>query len=185
MIPKIIHQIWIGEEPPYHIKEAMQSVKDLHPNYEYILHGNECIEKYNLQEYFNIVPHAFIADTIRLNELQKTGGWYIDADCIALQSIDNLSDEVHGSNFSVEMLKVNNNINPNSAFFGISKDYDLTPIIDVQTPRKPMISIWNFLVKDFTPIPMNEVGIEGTIIKDLLMNTWGKKYQSLVQQRIL
>jgi len=119
----------------------MKSVKDLHPNYEYILHGNECIEKYNLQHLFGIVPHAFICDAIRINELQITGGWYIDADMLALKSIDNLSDEIHNSDIScleMHFVKDRDFLNPCNGFFGVSKKYDLSKMIKDYTCKTPL-----------------------------------------------
>lgn len=41
IIPKIIHQIWIGHDQlPHNKKVLMDSVKNLHPDYEYKLWTN-------------------------------------------------------------------------------------------------------------------------------------------------
>ncbi len=87
-VPNIIYQIWLGPEPSHIIKEAMQSVKNMNPHYEYILLGNEMISKYNLERYVDVIPYAFLSDYIRMKEV--TNAWYVDADMIAKQSIDNL-----------------------------------------------------------------------------------------------
>jgi len=185
MIPKIIHQIWVGDEPPEFVKNAMQSVRDLHPDYEYILHGNECIEKYNLQHLFNVVPHSFISDVIRINELQKTGGWYIDADIIALQSINNLSNEIHNSEISCGEISKGDGLGSCCAFFGVTKEYDLSDIIKSYNGKTPLPCTWQHFIKDYTPVPIELYGKGGTILDDLLMNSWGKQYRELVENRVL
>ena len=45
-IPKIIHQIWIGEEMPDKLKGFTDKMKSEHPDYEYYLWGNELWKKY-------------------------------------------------------------------------------------------------------------------------------------------
>ena len=41
-IPKIIHQIWVGgHEMPEHCKQFVQEMKELNPDYEHKLWGNE------------------------------------------------------------------------------------------------------------------------------------------------
>ena len=90
-IPKIIHQIWIGDrKPPFNL---MKSWKDNHPDFEYIFWNEDeiykrkmefkCIEQIN-----NIAEIVGKVDIIRLEILYKFGGIYIDADSICIQPFD-------------------------------------------------------------------------------------------------
>jgi hypothetical protein len=96
MIPKIIHQIWIGPHPkPLPLLETW---KNNHPEYEYILWDeNEIIERnmiFKCQRQINAIKgpykYAGIADIMRYEILSKYGGVYLDADSICLSNIDNL-----------------------------------------------------------------------------------------------
>jgi len=106
MIPKIIHQIWIGHEPTLlYIKEFMQQVKDMHPDWEYRLYGNKEIfedlysdDKF-IQSYKKdmgtFFKPAHIADRARLLLLRDFGGVYVDADAEPIQSFNNVLAELH------------------------------------------------------------------------------------------
>ena len=91
MIPKIIHQIWIGPKPrPI---EMMKSWKDLHPDFEYIFWNEAEIEKRNLQfkcvDKINMIPEINgKADIIRWEILYKMGGYFVDADSICIEPFD-------------------------------------------------------------------------------------------------
>ena len=96
-IPKIIHQIWVGEkEMPEHCQQFVQQMKELHPDYEHHLWGNELFtEKYAddpyLQNYITnpeLYKWAFICDRIRCLLLNEIGGIYVDADAKPVQSFD-------------------------------------------------------------------------------------------------
>lgn len=92
-IPKIIHQIWIGDKPPP--TKFMNTWKDKHPGYEYIYWNEhelvkrnfnvELIDKINEMEEINGK-----ADILRWEILYKYGGIFIDADSICIESFDNL-----------------------------------------------------------------------------------------------
>lgn len=89
MIPKIIHQLWIGPDPmPQHCVEFCKEMKNMNPEFEHKLWGNEVLKQFNKDEYLNSyleakssIPIAFICDRIRLLLLKKYGGVYLDVDC--------------------------------------------------------------------------------------------------------
>jgi glycosyltransferase involved in cell wall biosynthesis len=93
MIPKIIHQIWIGPKPAP--TKFMDTWKDKNPEFTYIRWNEEeiktrllklrCIEK--IQE---IEEMCGKADILRLEILYQYGGIYIDADSICIEPIDDL-----------------------------------------------------------------------------------------------
>jgi mannosyltransferase OCH1-like enzyme len=98
MIPKIIHQIWIGNETlPDNCKLFAKRMQQIHTNlgYIYYLWGNEVYDRYEndkiLQHYRNKgFPNAYIADRIRLLLLRDFGGIYVDIDAECIKSFDTI-----------------------------------------------------------------------------------------------
>lgn len=91
-IPKIIHQIWIGnKECPL---TFINSVKEKHPYFEHILWTDQEIKKRNMifscqQRIDEMDEFCGKADIMRYEILYKYGGIYLDADSLCLESIDN------------------------------------------------------------------------------------------------
>lgn len=114
-IPKIIHQIWIGDKEIPH-ENYTKTIKDKHPKWKYILWDKkrllkEKIISKNLYNYFIKNPGTMpsnrkytkydknrfkkasffkISDIARYNILRKYGGVYIDIDIICLKPLDRL-----------------------------------------------------------------------------------------------
>jgi len=108
MIPKIIHQIWFGDQSK-RPKEIMDKWKELNPDWEYMLWTEEDIKrefgKLKNQKHFdslinlvdalkskktNILPHHYLcgqSDVARLEILYKFGGFFIDADAVPLRPL--------------------------------------------------------------------------------------------------
>ena len=91
LIPKILHQIWIGPKPaPINL---MNTWKEKHPDWEYILWNEneishrglqlECVEQINNMQEINGK-----ADIIRWEILYKYGGYFVDADSICIEPFD-------------------------------------------------------------------------------------------------
>jgi glycosyltransferase involved in cell wall biosynthesis len=90
-IPKIIHQLWIGDKPPPSI--MMKTWKDKHPDFEYILWNEDefvrrnfvsnCLEQIQLISEINGK-----ADIYRWEILYQYGGIFVDADSICIESLD-------------------------------------------------------------------------------------------------
>jgi mannosyltransferase OCH1-like enzyme len=93
MIPKIIHQIWIGpKEPP---TKLMDTWKEKHPDFEYIRWNEEEFIKRDMQlecqdKIDGMEQICGKADIIRLELLYKYGGVFLDADSICIEPIDYL-----------------------------------------------------------------------------------------------
>ena len=93
MIPKIIHQIWIGPKTPP--TKFMNTWKEKNPEFTYIRWNEEEIKtrllklrcKEKIQE---IEEMCGKADILRLEILYEYGGIYIDADSICIEPIDDL-----------------------------------------------------------------------------------------------
>ena len=91
-VPKIIHQLWIGDAPmPIN---AMNSVKNMNPDYRYMFWCEKTIED-NLEikprYQRKIDEHSAIwgkADLYRYIILEKYGGIFIDADMVCICPFD-------------------------------------------------------------------------------------------------
>lgn len=94
MIPKIIHQIWVGDLPiPEKSVEFIKNIKTLHPEYEYRLWNNDDLTPLNFSNilYINKASsNAQKADMMRYEILYRFGGIYLDIDFELFKSIDGL-----------------------------------------------------------------------------------------------
>ena len=92
-IPKIIHQMWIGDKTKCPTK-LMQSWKIKNPTFQYIFWNEDEIEKQNMifeckTQIEDIVEINGKCDIMRWEILYKYGGVFIDADSICLLPLDN------------------------------------------------------------------------------------------------
>lgn len=94
LIPKKIHQIWIGPKAlPDKFSWMQKSIKELHPTWEYKLWTNDDLKSFNLknERIFNsMVNIGAKADIFRYEILERFGGIYIDIDFELLKPLDNL-----------------------------------------------------------------------------------------------
>ena len=92
LIPKIIHQIWIGTNPcPTNL---LKTWKEKHPHFEYILWTEAELEKRQIQlectTQIEMIPEINgKADIIRWELLWQFGGYFVDADSICIEPFDN------------------------------------------------------------------------------------------------
>lgn len=100
MIPRIIHQLWIGEsDPPIYL---MDSCKNKHKeNFEYIRWSESEIKKRGLKldliDKINSIEEINgKADIIRWEILYEYGGVFLDADSYCLESFDYLIENYNG-----------------------------------------------------------------------------------------
>jgi len=109
MIPKILHQIWIGPKPAP--TNLMKTWKEKHPNFEYILWTEQEIYNRRLQltcvEKINMIPEINgKADIIRWEILYQYGGYFVDADSICIEPFDYyFSDKVAFATFENENVR--------------------------------------------------------------------------------
>jgi hypothetical protein len=103
MIPKYIHQIWIGPEPiPEKYQYFVQMMKDMHPDWQHILWDNDAVfngifaedpylkwAKDNINSEYFLQP-AFITDRARLLILDRIGGIYVDVDAKPVRSFNHI-----------------------------------------------------------------------------------------------
>ena len=93
VIPKIIHQIWVGGPVPEKYDEWRQSWQDMHPDWEYKLWTDADIPSLHIHNraiYDKAPDFAAKADVLKYEILYQFGGMYVDIDFECLQSFDGL-----------------------------------------------------------------------------------------------
>ncbi|MBA2307533.1 hypothetical protein H0W26_05355 [Candidatus Dependentiae bacterium] len=95
VIPKIIHQVWVGpNNPPTIFKESQKSIQKYHPDWEYRLWTDADIPEFKLQnqKFYDLSNnYGEKADILRYEILYRYGGVYLDADFVCLKPLDILS----------------------------------------------------------------------------------------------
>jgi mannosyltransferase OCH1-like enzyme len=95
MIPKIIHQIWVGDEnklPKNHITSWVNN----HPEWQHILwdekkiHDLNLINKKKYEIYYKEKCYNGAANVARVEIVNRYGGIYVDADSISTNPMDEL-----------------------------------------------------------------------------------------------
>jgi len=80
MIPKIIHQIWLGDQSK-RPSSLIDTWKEINPDWEHILWTEENLPNLRNQEQFDSMKEwAGKADILRYELLHDYGGFFIDAD---------------------------------------------------------------------------------------------------------
>lgn len=94
-IPKIIHQIWIGNRQiPSKLQDYQKTWKEQNPDWEYRLWTNEEVKNYTFvnEELKFLFDQALTlgerVDVLRYDILYQYGGIYADCDCICLKPFD-------------------------------------------------------------------------------------------------
>lgn len=88
MIPKIIHQIWLGDQSKRPSK-IMETWKEKHPEWEYNLWTEKNLPNLKNKKQFDEMEElAGKADILRYELLYNCGGIYIDADTICLNKLE-------------------------------------------------------------------------------------------------
>ncbi|MGB8702355.1 MAG: glycosyltransferase [Thermosynechococcaceae cyanobacterium] len=94
-IPKIIHQIWIGNRQiPHNLNEYQKTWIEKNPDWEYKLWTNEEVKEYTFcnEELKFLFSQSLTlgerVDVLRYDILYQYGGIYADCDCICLKPFD-------------------------------------------------------------------------------------------------
>lgn len=98
MIPRIIHQIWVGPPLPEYMAQFNRRWSELHPDWEVVVWGDEDLDWLKNRSLYDkaeqYVPKdavgQFRSDVARYEILNKHGGVYIDFDTEPLKPIDPL-----------------------------------------------------------------------------------------------
>ena len=96
MIPKIIHYVWLGNDPlPEEMRKCMESWHRWMPDYQFMCWNNNDLPKVNsifAKEACSVGKWAFASDVLRLFALYEYGGIYLDTDVDVKRSFDPLLD---------------------------------------------------------------------------------------------
>jgi mannosyltransferase OCH1-like enzyme len=96
LIPKIIHFIWLGSNPPAKVLAVINSWEKFHPDWEICIWNDEKVKSldWSNQKYKKAFDEAKSwaekADFLRLQILHQYGGIYSDTDMICVSSFDPL-----------------------------------------------------------------------------------------------
>lgn len=93
VLPKKIHQIWLGSPIPEKYKIWGETWKKHNPDWEYRLWTDDDVYDLglpNLEVYNSITNYGAKSDVLRYHILNKFGGIYIDTDFECLKSFDSL-----------------------------------------------------------------------------------------------
>ena len=122
MVPKIIHQIWVGRDPlPDDFASYVETWKRNHPGWEHRLWTEESIPAdLRRPEALERIRHpAERADILRLELLWRHGGVYVDTDFECLRPLD---PHIGDAEFFTAYLKPKNIVKArervNNAFIG-------------------------------------------------------------------
>jgi len=93
MIPKIIHQIWVGDfKIPTREMKLVEKMKEMHPSFDHILWEKAPPLPENVQYWYDIFyqkkNYAFCADILRMFLIMKYGGFYLDVDFDLKKELD-------------------------------------------------------------------------------------------------
>lgn len=156
MTPKIIHQVWVGDKPAP--TKWMNTWKEKHPGWKYILWNNEKIGQFNFKnkkhiDYFwkKRVWHG-VADVARYEILYAFGGIMPGADSECLNPVDELFKEEDHDAYAIYS---NEKLRPGfiSPLYGCSKENQFAKILIEELYNKkemrfvPWIETGNMFMK--------------------------------------
>ncbi|MBA3751388.1 hypothetical protein H0X06_01115 [Candidatus Dependentiae bacterium] len=94
VIPKIVHQIWVGPKtPPAIFQKSLESIHKYLPGWEYKLWTDADIPSLKLynQKFYDLSKnYGEKADILRYEILYRYGGIYLDVDFVCLKPFDDL-----------------------------------------------------------------------------------------------
>ena len=131
LIPKIIHQIWIGKKKlPKKYKIYMSTWKKFNKDWDYILWDDEKVSKLKLKNhdaYHNSNNYGYKSDILRYEILHEIGGLYADTDFECLKTIP---ENILTYDFIVSMMFNNKPILGNALILSSPRNRLIKRIID-------------------------------------------------------
>ncbi|MCH9614204.1 MAG: hypothetical protein SP1CHLAM54_12210 [Chlamydiia bacterium] len=94
LIPRIIHQIWLGGELPKKYARFCKTWEEMNPGYEYKLWTDDDVadlEMENRELFDKSKNFGFKSDILRYELLKRYGGVYADTDFECLKPLDNFT----------------------------------------------------------------------------------------------
>ena len=145
MIPKIIHQIWVGTSPiPEQEQDFIESWKSLHPSWKHMMWTNENIHALDIpSNCLEALENAegvwsCQADILRYIATLRHGGVYIDSDIECYKPIDELITD------QLEFLGLKPRPEANwitNAFYGVTRNHSLMQSLvkEINSPPKEVV----------------------------------------------
>ena len=94
LIPKIMHQIWVGSSIPPLYQNYLDECKKIHPDWKFKIWTDEEVEKLGMEYkdvYDKLRSYAAKADVLRYEILYRFGGVYRDMDTKCYKPLDDLN----------------------------------------------------------------------------------------------
>ena len=156
MIPKIIHYVWVGNNPkPKDIKKCMKTWKKHLKDYK-IIEWNESnfdISSHpSVKKAHEAIKWAYVSDYIRMYAIYNYGGIYLDTDVLVLENFDKFLNNKVFVGFERENY-------PFTAVFGAEKKnkfikklldyYDNLDAYNFDFENNNTISVSNILINEY------------------------------------
>jgi hypothetical protein len=87
MLPKLIHFVWTGPPMPAWAADIVQRWRDLNPEHEVMVHGDEVLLPEYAERVAEIDDPSAVSDLLRYSALARYGGWYADVDMFPLRPV--------------------------------------------------------------------------------------------------
>ena len=156
MIPKIIHYVWVGNNPkPKDIKKCMKTWKKHLKDYK-IIEWNE--SNFDISSHpfvkkaYEAIKWAYVSDYIRMYAIYNYGGIYLDTDVLVLENFDKFLNNKVFVGFERENY-------PFTAVFGAEKKnkfikklldyYDNLDAYNFDFENNNTISVSNILINEY------------------------------------
>jgi len=181
-----LHQHWILTNIPDDIADNCRRMKEMNPEYDYILWDDErAIREFpELKKFFEerITP-TFISDILRMLVHTKYKGIYVDADFIPLKPLHCIPElSMEGSAIPEFPPGV---CSHQTGFFMLADDFDVSDLIRNFYPNRPMMKEWSDLIASSSfkvnTISVDIVGPNGSVLQDMEMRSFIGKNNQIIR----
>lgn len=148
LIPKKIHQIWIGGNLPRRYQTWADSIQRINPQYEYKLWDEKSILDLGLTNEYVFIKNTnpgIKSDIARYEILSRFGGLYLDTDFEAIRPFDNF---LHCNDF-VSCLVFDYKPQIANGFLGCSINSPFMNLLVANIPQDLSVSLSPLQVLDF------------------------------------
>lgn len=187
MIPKVIHYVWLGQNPiPLEMQKCIDSWKRYMPDYEIRCWDDSSLDEFDsifVKEALAARKFAFASDVIRLYAIYKNGGIYMDTDVMVYKSFDPLLSHhaFIGRENSMHQIGHTMEVYLTTCCFGAEKgNAFIKRCLDYYNDRhfitSPDMSLPPFLRMDMTlnsylfSVFAKEIGFKSSVLSDHLQN---------------
>ncbi|KAF0698402.1 Aste57867_10970 [Aphanomyces stellatus] len=161
VIPKRIHQIWLGPAPLDAFREWMKSWGALHPDWEYTLWTERDLGQWTLtnQMAFDAATnYGEKSDIWRYEILERHGGVYVDIDFECLRPLDAMHEH-DGCSFYAGLSNTNT-VEVNNALIGVVPHH---PILQALIASITVQARQDHLIAQYAGLPLSAMPRTSTI----------------------